>query len=118
MSIELPLKLPDFLQEIDGDIRVTGHRINLFQVLKEYNAGESAEGISIKLPTLKLSTIYKMIAFYLDHQPEIDAYLRKYRSDLEAQEAAALPPAISKAELLRRLEQIRLKANHAAEVSY
>lgn len=114
MPPSLPTPLPDFLEHADDDVRVAGHRITLYHVLSEYNQGESPEGITLRFPTLKLSTVHKIIAFYLDHQPAIDDYLRHYASDLQEQEART--PAISKAELLRRLEDIRLKAHHAAQV--
>ena len=117
MSISLPLKLPDFLEESDGEVRVKGHRVSLYHVLAEFNKGRSPEEISLRFPTLRTSTTYKIIGFYLDHQSEIDTYLAEYRRSLE-QQASRAPAGPSKAELLRRLEQIRLKAHNAAQVSH
>ncbi|HVX85901.1 MAG TPA: DUF433 domain-containing protein [Phycisphaerae bacterium] len=116
MTTPLP-PLPDFLHHVDGEIRVVGHRISVYHILIRYNAGESPEAIAIALPTLKTSTIHKVIAFYLDHQPEVDAYLRAYAADLHAQESAT-PPGPSRAELVRRLQDIRLQAHHAADLSH
>ncbi len=113
----LPMPLPDFLEESDDEIRVPGHRITLYHVLTKFNEGMSPEEIVLQLPTLKTSTVYKIVGFYLDNQPEIDAYLTEYRNALDAQ-AAGAKPGPSKAELLRRLEQIRLKAHHASHVSH
>ncbi len=109
--------LPEFLEETDGEVRVSGHRIGLYHVLREYNEGSDPAQIALRFPTLKLATVYKIIAFYLDNQPAVDAYLNEYRQAAEglALKASAGP---SLAELQNRLEQIRLKAHHAAHVSH
>ena len=117
MTGSFPIELPGFLEQADGEIRVTGHRISLYHVLTEFNAGQDAEEIALRFPTLKLATIYKIIGYYLEHQPVIDPYLADYRRSLDDQ-AAQIIPGPSKAELLGRLEQIRLKAHHAAHVSH
>jgi uncharacterized protein (DUF433 family) len=120
MPAAFPLQLPDFLEDADDEIRVVGHRVNLYHVLTKFNEGLSPEEIVLQLPTLKTSTVYKIVGYYLDHQPEIDRYLAEYRKELDEQAARAQPGGggPTKAELLRRLEQIRLKANNALEVSY
>ena len=118
MKIPFAIKLPDFLNDVDDEIRIVGHRVSLYHVLKEFNLGHSAEEISFRFPTLKLATIHKIIAFYLDNQAEIDTYLAEYRKALDQQEAQLGQHGPSRAELLRRLEQIRLKANNAAHVPH
>ena len=109
--------LPDFLEEVDGEIRVTGHRISLFDSLWEYNQGLTAEEMALRFPTLKRSTIHKVLAFYLDNQPAVDAYLNDLAAALEEKRRRG-PPAVSVAELQQRLEQIRRIAHNAAQVSY
>jgi uncharacterized protein (DUF433 family) len=111
------MPLPDFLTCVDGELRITGHRVSLPDILGEYNQGRSPEELVLRFPTLKLATIHKAIAFYLDHQPEIDAYLLARSQEMDQQRASS-PPSVSLAELQRRLEQIRLKAMNAAEVSH
>ncbi|HVX86086.1 MAG TPA: DUF433 domain-containing protein [Phycisphaerae bacterium] len=109
--------LPDFLTRVDGELRITGHRISLPEILWEYNEGRSAEELVLRFPTLKLATIHKAIAFYLDHQPDLDAYLAAREGEMEQQRAGS-PASPSLAELQRRMEQIRRKAVNAAEVSH
>lgn len=47
------MNLPDFLTDHpDGEIRVTGHRISLYTVIRVYNEGQSAEAIHATFPTL------------------------------------------------------------------
>lgn len=70
------MTLPDFLtQSADGEIRLANHRIGLYQLVQAYNEGESAEMLASRYPTLSLSLVHKTIAFYLDNQAEVDAYV-------------------------------------------
>ena len=117
MAVGLNVKLPDYLEQSNGEIRVTGHRVSLYHVLCEFNEGHSPEEIVLRLPTLKLSTVYKIVGFYLENQIEVDRFLSEYRQTLATQ-ASEAQPAITKAELLQRLELIRLKAHNAAQVSH
>ena len=110
-------RLPDFLHEQDGEIRIVGHRISLFDVLWEYNQGRTVEELTLRFPTLKRSTLHKLIAFYLDSQPEVDAYLNDYSGALDEKRARS-QPAPSVAELQRRLELIRRSSHNAAQISH
>jgi hypothetical protein len=53
---------------------VTGHRIGLQDLVYFYKEGHSAEALVEMFPTLTLAQIHKLIAFYLEHQVELDAY--------------------------------------------
>jgi uncharacterized protein (DUF433 family) len=86
-----------------GEIRLTGHRIGLLHVVDRYNEGFTPEGILCEYPTLSLGLIDKTIAFYLDHQAEVDAYVATTRAEIERQ-AAAPSTGPTKAELRKRLE--------------
>jgi uncharacterized protein (DUF433 family) len=77
------MNLPDFLNDVDGEIRLTGHRIRLYDVVLEFNEGDCAEMIACRYPSLRLSHIYKVIGFYLENQHEVDDYVAKYSADLE-----------------------------------
>jgi uncharacterized protein (DUF433 family) len=101
------MNLPDFLTEhLDADIRLTGHRIGLFHVVKYYNEGYSPEMLVEQFPTLELALIHKVIAFYLENRAEVDAYVANYHTELEQQRATA-PQGPGLAELRRRLESLR-----------
>ena len=101
------MTLPDFLVDHpDGEIRVTGHRIGLFHIVRYYNEGYSPEMLSEQFPTLSLALIHKVIAFYLENRAEVDDYVAKYEVELEQQRSAA-PKGPSLAELRRRLESLR-----------
>ncbi len=49
------MQLPEFLQDQDGEIRLTGHRVKVVDVVKLYNDGHSTEMIAASLPTLSLA---------------------------------------------------------------
>lgn len=101
------MNLPDFLTELAyGEIRLTGHRIGLFHVVKYYNEGYSPEMLVEQFPTLELALIHKVIAFYLENRGAVDAYVTNYDAELEQQRAVA-PQGPSLAELRRRLEALR-----------
>lgn len=48
-----------------------------------FNEGHSPEAIQQDFPLLKRSQIYGAIAFYLDHQAEIDKYLEDTKREFE-----------------------------------
>lgn len=101
------MDLPDFLTRNEfGEIRLTGHRIGLLHVVDCYNEGHTPEGVQYEYPTLALPLIYKVIAFYLENQAEVDRYVAECRAELDRQ--AALPSrGPTMAELRKRLEAKR-----------
>lgn len=97
------MDLPSYLQHVDGEIRLTGHRIGLFLVVDRYQEGYSPEMISEDLPTLPLALIHRVIAFYLENQREVDAYVADCRAELDRQEAAQ-PSSAAAVEIRKRLQ--------------
>jgi uncharacterized protein (DUF433 family) len=84
------MTLPEYLlQDPDGYIHVAGHRIGLQDVIHYYNEGNSAEALLDVFPTLPLASIHKVIAFYLDHRADVDAYIESCAAEMERQRAAA-----------------------------
>ncbi|MCL4250116.1 MAG: DUF433 domain-containing protein [Anaerolineae bacterium] len=59
----------------EGVIRITGTRVTLDSVLYHFNHGATPETIAQKYPTLSLSDVYAVIAYYLQHRQPLDAYL-------------------------------------------
>jgi uncharacterized protein (DUF433 family) len=80
------MTLPDFLtQDPDGEIRLTGHRVGLYSVVRSYQEGNPPEKIHDDLPSVPLSHIFKVLGFYLENQEAVDAYVAAYREDLAGQ---------------------------------
>jgi uncharacterized protein (DUF433 family) len=65
--------------DADGVARVAGTRVRLDTVIAAFNAGCAAEEIVLKYPSLDLGDVYSVIAYYLWHRGEVDAYLEQRR---------------------------------------
>ena len=64
---------------------MAGTRISLDSVVCAVQRGDSPERILERYPLLgKAAKVYGAIAFYRDHQAEIDAYLEASKRELEA----------------------------------
>jgi uncharacterized protein (DUF433 family) len=83
---ELNVPLPDFLNWQDGEVRLTGHRINLYGVIRRYEEGYSAEMLALHYPSLSLAHVHKVIAFHLENQPPVSKYVAEYDQLLDEQE--------------------------------
>ncbi len=103
-AIALPLKMDEH-----GAIRVSGTRVTLDTLIGFHNRHETPEALHEGFPTVSLADIYAVIAYYLAHQLEIDAYLkeRDEQADRIRQEWETRHPPPSRAELRARLENKR-----------
>lgn len=63
------------IEKLDQVYRIKGTRIALDSVIYQFQQGRSPEAIQDAFPALSLSQVYAAIAYYLDHQEELDAYL-------------------------------------------
>jgi uncharacterized protein (DUF433 family) len=100
------MNLPPFLtNETYGEIRITGHRIGLFTIIRDYKEGATAESMAEEYPTLPLELIQAILTFYHANEPEVDRYVADYQAELDRQEAAH-PPSPA---LLRIRELIKAK---------
>lgn len=89
--------------------RVAGTRVSLDSVVCAFRQGDSPERILARYPALdKASKVYGAIAFYLDHQAEIDAYVEAGRAELE--DCLGAPLSQTNPALWARLELARSKA--------
>jgi uncharacterized protein (DUF433 family) len=75
----IPLK-----KDSDGTWRVGDSRVLLDLVIHAFNAGRTPEEIVQSYDTLQLEEVYSVIAYYLAHRPEIDAYLQQREFEADA----------------------------------
>src|SRR5258708_39066846 len=81
----------EYIEQRSGGYYVAGTRISLDSVVCAFNRGDSPERILERYPLLgKPARIYGAIAFYLDHQAEIDAYLEASKREFEASAGSPL----------------------------
>jgi uncharacterized protein (DUF433 family) len=75
---------PPPLEWLSGAVRVRGTRVTIDAVVFSFNEGYTPEQIVRKYTTLPLPAIYAVIAFYLRHREEVDAYIEQRRQEAEA----------------------------------
>lgn len=79
-----PLRVEDYLDIQAPDvIRIKGHRIGIEHLVRYYQEGYSPEQIADTFPGLALEVVYAVLAYYLRHRAEIDAYIARLESEAE-----------------------------------
>lgn len=99
----LPLVVDDA-----GVIRVAGTRVPLATVVTAYQQGATPEQIVDDFDTLHLADVYSVIAYYLRHQPDVEAYLDEQRrrgEEIRRETDRRFPPDGIRERLLARRTQ-------------
>jgi uncharacterized protein (DUF433 family) len=96
----------DYIEERNGGYYIAGTRISLDSVVYSFNDGQSPEAIQEDFPLLRRSQIYGAIAFYLDHQAEIDNYLANGEREFEG---TSIPLAEENPALWERLQRAKAR---------
>jgi uncharacterized protein (DUF433 family) len=71
---------------------VRGHRIRVQDIVLWDEEGLSPDEIVTRVPTLGLSDVYAALAYYYDHQPEMDQQIRDDEMFASASEHGLLDP--------------------------
>jgi uncharacterized protein (DUF433 family) len=103
LTLERPV-VPITLNQ-QGVALVTGTRVPIDTVIMAFGQGDTPEEIAQNFPTVTVANAYAVIAYYLQHQAEIDAYLaerRQRRDALRATMEQRLDPHGLRARLLAR----------------
>ena len=106
--IPLNAPLPYFLEEVDGEYRLKGHRISLFNVVGAYWDGLQPYAMVFHYASLSLYEIERVIEFYHANRAAVDDYMARYQAVLDHQRATG--KTYDRAELLRRYEARRAAA--------
>lgn len=85
-------RLPECLHwHPDGEIRVVGRRISLFNILKSHDTlGESPETIAEDYE-LPLGLVRDVVAFARENQRLVETYMTEYQAELDRQYAESTP---------------------------
>lgn len=59
----------------DGGLRITGSRVTLRAIVRQFQSGATAEQIQEDFPSATLGDIYAVIAWYLQHADSVEAQL-------------------------------------------
>lgn len=66
-----------------------GTRLPLESVIWLWRDGQSAEAIHEAYPALRLAEVYGAVAYYLDHQAEVERRLAEAQAQFDTQRVAA-----------------------------
>ena len=75
MTFTAQVESPPLREDIDGAVRVGESRVLLELVVRAFQDGATPEAIVQRYATLALPDVYAVIAYYLRHRSEIEAYL-------------------------------------------
>lgn len=70
--------------DAQGVVRVGGRRVTLDTVIGAFRRGATPEEIVQDYSWLQLADVYAVIAFYLQNQPAVEAYLQEQQQKGEA----------------------------------
>lgn len=108
MTLAIVAEIAPLKANEDGVILVGKTRVTLDTVVTVFNQGTTAEEIVYRYPSLNLADVYATIAFYLNHQSEVEAYLqqRQQRSqEIRVMNQARFDPQGLRDRLLARRTQ-------------
>ncbi len=75
MNFAPQIEAPPIRRDESGAWRVGESRVLLELVIRAFQDGATPESIVQRYPTASLSDIYGVVAYYLRHQEEVEAYL-------------------------------------------
>lgn len=75
MSLAVDPEPVPLVTDTDGVVRVGTTRVTLDTVVAAFREGATAEEIAQQYPTLRLTDVYSVIAYYLRHRTTVDTYL-------------------------------------------
>lgn len=81
MSANIQTDVPPLCEDETGALRVGRSRVLLELVIRAFQDGATPEAIVQRYPTTTLSDVYAVIAYYLRHREDVEAYLAE-REDL------------------------------------
>lgn len=83
MPFPVQAEAPRLREDESGALRVGDSRVLLELVLRAFQDGATPETIVQRYSTLELSDVYDVIAYYLRHRSEVDAYLVRREQQAE-----------------------------------
>src|SRR5438128_2890965 len=87
-----------------GAVRVGNSRISLDLVVEQYENGMTPEDMVRAYDTLMLADVHAVIAYYLRHREEVQAYLKRRNAEAQApqKQIESERPRVTRGELLAR----------------
>jgi uncharacterized protein (DUF433 family) len=95
----------EYVEEREGNYYVADTRISLDSLIHAFHRGESPETIRQNFELLQLEEVYGALAYYLAHQPEMDAYLARQQEKWIEGKCGAEPLPVELRERLMRARE-------------
>lgn len=83
MAFTAQPEAPPLHEDATGALRVGGSRVLLELVIRSFQDGATPETIVQRYATLTLPDVYAVIAYYLRHRDEVEAYLARREKQAE-----------------------------------
>lgn len=83
MTLAITATPPPLMVNADGVVRVGGTRMTLDTLIYAFREGATAEEIAQQYPSLALADVYAAIGYHLQHQAEVEEYLRQQQQKAE-----------------------------------
>jgi uncharacterized protein (DUF433 family) len=84
MTLIVDVQTVPLKADAGGAIRVGDTRVTLDTVVHAFEQGHTAEEIVSHYPALGLADVYAVIAYYLNNQAEVQAYLRQQQDEVQS----------------------------------
>ena len=110
MAEPLPIHFdpPPLRVDEGGVVRVAKSRISIDLLVEQYENGITPEDMVRAYDTLVLADVHAVIAYYLRHRDEVQAYLKQRAEEAEALRAKISPERqrVTREELLARCKTV------------
>ena len=93
-----------YIEERSGGLYVAGSGVSLDSVVIRFQEGASPDKIVHSFPSLRLSQVYGVIAYYLENEKAIKEYIAQGERELEQ---STVPLSQTNPELFSRLKAAR-----------
>ena len=93
-----------YIEERSGGLYVAGSGVSLDSIVIRFQEGASPEKIVHSFPSLKLSQVYGVIAYYLENEQAIKDYIAEGEREIEQ---SSVPLSRTNPELFSRLKAAR-----------
>ena len=94
---------PHIRMDEQGRAWIDDANVKVIEIILDHIAyGWTAEAIQENHPLLTLAQVYAALAWYYDHQDDLDAEIQRQSERLQALRASSKPSPLAKRALLRR----------------
>jgi uncharacterized protein (DUF433 family) len=84
VNLAIVTELAPLAIDANGTVRIGKTRVTLDTLIANFKQGVTPEQIVLQFDTLELADVYAVIAYYLRHQDDVEAYLQQQEQEAQA----------------------------------